>query len=123
MLSSESLIAFVATADSEKSKLFYRDVLGLRLVSDEPFAIVFDANGTQLRIQKTNDVKPPPYTSLGWQVRDIRAELARLAQHGVQPERFPQLQQDEAGIWTTPSSAQIAWFKDPSGHVLSLTQF
>ena len=50
-LSDQSLIAFVATSQPDRAKEFYGDTLGLRLVAEEPpFALVFDAAGTMLRV-------------------------------------------------------------------------
>jgi catechol 2,3-dioxygenase-like lactoylglutathione lyase family enzyme len=123
MLSTSPIIAFAATKDPQRARQFYEDVLGLGLVADEPFALVFDANGTSLRIQKVEQVSPPPYTTLGWQVDDI-AEIARgLAVEGVSFERFEGLEQDELGVWTSPGGANVAWFRDPDANLLSLTQF
>lgn len=122
-LGSAPLIAFLATADAAQSKAFYRDTLGLRLVDDTPFALEFDVGGTMLRIQKVEDLKPHPFTALGWQVGDIATRIADLTRNGVRFERFAGLDQDGDGIWTSPSGARIAWFKDPDGNVLSLTEF
>ena len=91
-------------------------------MEDQPFALVFDTGGHQLRVQKVETVVPQPYTSAGWEVEDIEQSVTNLTDKGVRMERYPFLQQDETGIWTTPDGAQIAWFKDPDGNVLSLTQ-
>lgn len=122
VLGSESLIAFVATADPARSKAFYEQSLGLRLVADEEHAIVFDAHGTMLRIQKVNELVPPPHTTLGWRVRDIARTVTLLRAKQVEPERYPYMQQDALGIWTAPSGAKVVWFKDPDGNLLSLTE-
>jgi len=122
MLETSSLIAFVATGRAGDALPFYRDVLGLRLVEDSPFALVFEANGTMLRIQKLPAHTAAPFTVLGWQVGDIAAMVDGLTAKGVRFERYEQLPQDARGIWKTPDGAQVAWFKDPDGNVLSLTQ-
>jgi len=123
MLSASRLIGFVATKNPASAREFYEEILGLKRVSDDPFAIVFDANGTMLRVQKVHELLPAPYTVLGWDVEDIHAEVLELAKRGVRFERFEGLPQDEAGIWAAPSGARVAWFKDPDGNTLSLTQF
>lgn len=123
MLADARLIAFVATTDAERARGFYGDTLGLHLQSDQPYALVFDAHGTVLRVQKVEAVQPPPYTVLGWDVPDITQAVQALSQRGVQFERFPGLDQDDLGIWTTPDGSRVAWFEDPEGHILSLTQF
>ena len=122
MLTAAKPIAFVATADSERALRFYRDLLGLRLVDDEPYALVFDLAGVPLRIQKVPQHKPLPYTALGWQVSEIELVVAALSAKGVRFERFDGMEQDPAGIWCSPSGAQVAWFKDPDGNLLSLTE-
>ena len=116
-------IAFLATRDANASRRFYEEVLGLRLVDDNDFALVFDAFGTMLRIQKTPDVVTAPYTAFGLEVDDIAASVAALSEKGVPPKRYDGMGQDTQGIWTAPSGAKIAWFADPDGHVVSLSQF
>jgi catechol 2,3-dioxygenase-like lactoylglutathione lyase family enzyme len=117
------VIGFVATQHTAKARRFYEKTLGLALIGDDPFAVVFDANGTMLRVQKVRELVPAQHTVLGWEVRDIRAEIEVLTKRGVRFERFDGLSQDEQGVWTSPSGAKVAWFKDPDGNTLSLTQF
>jgi catechol 2,3-dioxygenase-like lactoylglutathione lyase family enzyme len=122
MLGNAIVTAFVATANPTRSKSFYRDILGLRLVSDDQFAIVFDCRGVQLRIQKVETLQPHPFTALGWHVPNIRAAVLGLSKVGVAFERYSFLQQDDLGVWQAPSAAKVAWFKDPDGNLLSLTE-
>ncbi|HET7462093.1 MAG TPA: VOC family protein [Longimicrobium sp.] len=117
------MIAFTATSSPERSRTFYQQTLGLRLVSEDGFAIVFDANGVMLRVQKVQAHTPPPYTVLGWDVPDVHAAVEELAGRGVTFERFEGMAQDHAGVWTSPAGGRIAWFRDPDGNTLSLTQF
>jgi catechol 2,3-dioxygenase-like lactoylglutathione lyase family enzyme len=122
MLSKNKIIAFLATTDAPRSRAFYEGILGLPVASDDPFALVVDAGGTMLRVQKVQDMKPAPYTALGWEVADIRATAAELVKRNVAFNRYGHFEQDDLGIWTAPSGARVAWFQDPDGHVLSLTQ-
>jgi catechol 2,3-dioxygenase-like lactoylglutathione lyase family enzyme len=115
-------IAFVATTDPARALTFYRDLLGLALVADEPFALVFDLAGTMLRIAKVEQLVPQPHTVLGWIVEDISAAVAGLRAQGVEPVRYPGMEQDELGIWRSPGGALLTWFRDPDGNTLSLTQ-
>jgi catechol 2,3-dioxygenase-like lactoylglutathione lyase family enzyme len=115
-------MAFVATSDPAATQRFYEGVLGLRLIVDEPFALVFDAGGTTLRISKVEVVTPAPYTVLGWDVPDIQAAVRELAAAGVSFRRFEGLSQDEAGVWAAPAGAYVAWFNDPDGNMLSVSQ-
>ena len=111
-LRDQKLIAFVATCDPGRAKKFYRETLGLRLVSQElPFALVFDAHWTMLRVTVVEKLKPAPYTVLGWQVPDITSAAKSLQKAGVQFERYRGMTQDELGIWTSPSGAKVAWFR------------
>jgi catechol 2,3-dioxygenase-like lactoylglutathione lyase family enzyme len=123
MLHSHPIMAFSATTEPARALAFYRDVLGLRLVADEPWAIVFDAAGTMLRIQKAPHHTPAPHTLLGWQVSDIAAVMRGLADRGVTFVRYDFLPADSEGIWSTPDGTKVAWFKDPDGNTLSLTEF
>jgi catechol 2,3-dioxygenase-like lactoylglutathione lyase family enzyme len=122
MLGSSELVAFVATTDIERALVFYRDTLGLSLVEESPFACVFDAHGTPLRVTPVGEIRTAPYTVLGWTVDDIRATVQGLEAAGVRFERFEGMDQDDVGVWTAPNGAQVAWFADPDGNVLSLTE-
>jgi predicted enzyme related to lactoylglutathione lyase len=122
-LTRSTIIAFLATAQARRARTFYQSVVGLRLVADDPFALVFDANGVMVRIQKVETVSPAAYTALGWKVADIAAKIRSLSAKGVEVERYGGLEQDDLGVWTSPNGARIAWFKDPDGHILSLTQW
>ncbi|MGD1028767.1 VOC family protein [Candidatus Binatus soli] len=123
MLGDYPVIAMIATTQPERAKHFYSDVLGLKLVEDGWFAIVFTAGGTRLHIQKVKQFSPLPFTAMGWTVADIAATVARLAHKGVKFERYKEMPQDDAGVWTTPDGTKVCWFKDPDGNTLSLTQF
>lgn len=116
-------VLFLATANAERARAFYERVLGLAFVADEPPALVFRVGGSMLRIQKVQHVQPVPYTALGWAVSDIRRTVRDLRAAGVAFERYEGMNQDDEGIWHSPSGAFVAWFRDPDGHVLSLTQF
>jgi catechol 2,3-dioxygenase-like lactoylglutathione lyase family enzyme len=118
-----NIVAFVTIVDVARAKAFYGDTLGLRFLGDElPYAIVFDANGIMLRLVIGKERPPVPGTVLGWQVPDAVAAVKELMRVGVQFERYGFMQQDELGIWTTPTGAKVAWFKDPDGNILSVSQ-
>lgn len=122
MLGAETLMAFLATTNGPRARQFYEQILGLRLKTDDEFALAFDAGGIELRIQKVKAFAPQPFTALGWQVGSIRQSMSALARQGVTFERYAFLPQDDQGVWQAPSGAQVAWFKDPDGNLLSLTQ-
>jgi catechol 2,3-dioxygenase-like lactoylglutathione lyase family enzyme len=115
-------MAFLATRDGARARRFYEQTLGLRVISDDDFALALDAAGVMLRVQKVSGFVPHPFTALGWHVPDITAQVAALAARGAVFERYPGLQQDGQGIWRSPSGARVAWFKDPDGNTLSLTE-
>jgi catechol 2,3-dioxygenase-like lactoylglutathione lyase family enzyme len=122
MLATSNIVAFIPTKDSQRARSFYEEILGLRFVSDDAFALVLDANGTSVRITKLKEFTPARYTVLGWEVSRIDYVVDDLRKKGVGFERYEWIQQDEHGIWTAPSGARIAWFKDPDGNVLSISE-
>ena len=122
MLNQSRLVCFVATADADRARAFYQDTLGLTLVEDGGYALVFDANGTQLRVQRVDAVAPHAYTALGWEVDDLTTAVRALAVKGLGAARFPGLPLDADGIWDTPDGSRVAWFHDPDGNTLSLSQ-
>ena len=121
-LASCDVIAFVATTEPDRAREFYETVLGLNLIEEQPFALVFDANGTMLRVAKVQALTPARHTVLGWAVPDIAGAMIELQRKGVTFERFEGFDQDGLGIWTSPDGASVAWFRDPDGNMLSLTQ-
>lgn len=125
ILGNGRVVAFVPVTDTARAHIFYEDVLGLRLVQDEkPFAMVFDANGTMLRVTPVAEHNPAPFTVLGWDVEGIEATVDELMAAGVEFLRFPGLNDtDPHAIWNAPSGARIAWFHDPDKNILSVTQF
>lgn len=122
MLGSLNIVAFVPTKDSVRARAFYEGVLGLRFVKDDGFAMVLDANGIMVRVAKAGDFTPAPFTILGWQVADIQKVVTALTAKGVHFEIFGFFKQDELGIWTAPTEDKVAWFKDPDGNVLSVSE-
>jgi predicted enzyme related to lactoylglutathione lyase len=122
-LSQNSIIAFVPIVDVARAKVFYGQTLGLRLLEEElPFALVFDANGIMLRLTLMAERTSNQGSVLGWKVPDIVRSARALQEAGVVFERYPYMEQDDQGIWTTPTGARVAWFKDPDGNVLSISQ-
>jgi len=122
-LAHNSPVAFVFTRDREVARRFYEDVLGLTLREISEFADVFDLKGATLRIVPIPDHKPSPHTILGWEVADIREVARRLVDRGVQMQIYDGFDQDELGIWSSPDrSAKVAWFLDPEGNNLSISQ-
>jgi catechol 2,3-dioxygenase-like lactoylglutathione lyase family enzyme len=115
-------VAFLATTNPARARAFYEDTLGLALVADDEFALVFDLRGTRLRVTRVDRLEPQPFTVLGWHVQDAEASVRMLIARGVTFERYPSLEQDALGIWTAPSGTRVAWFKDPDGNVLSVSE-
>lgn len=122
MLAASKLMGFVPTRDSKAARKFYEGKLGLRFVSDDQFALVMMAGDAIIRIAKANDFTPAPYTVMGWEAPDIEALVRWLTARGVAFEKYPFIQDQELGIWTAPGGDKVAWFKDPDGNVLSLSQ-
>jgi len=122
MLGTTNIIAFVPTQDPEKARAFYEGVLGLRFVKDDGFALVFDANGIMIRVAKAPEFKPAQFTIPGWQVSEIENVVRGLQKKGVRFEIFGFFKQDDLGIWTAPTGDKVAWFKDPDGNILSVSQ-
>lgn len=122
-LASARVVTFVLTRDREASTAFYTATLGLPLVADDPFASVLDMNGTILRITQIDGYEAPPHPVLGWQVPDIAQAIAALTAKGVTMTIYEGYGQDALGVWTSPDGkAKVAWFNDPDGNVLSLTE-
>jgi catechol 2,3-dioxygenase-like lactoylglutathione lyase family enzyme len=122
VLAGADLVGFVATTDLARARAFYEETLGLPVIEEDPYALALDANGTMLRVTAVPDFRPADYTVCGWLVDDIAAAIRELGAKGVDFARYDGMDQDELGVWTAPSAAKVAWFTDPDGNTLSLTQ-
>ena len=123
MLESAQPVAFVPATDLGRARVFYEGALGLAVQDVSGFACVFRAGGVTLRVTLVNDLSPQPFTVFGWEVTAIHETIADLAARGVEFVRYDGMDQDRAGVWTTPGGDQVGWFRDPDGNVLSLTEF
>src|SRR4051812_3419731 len=123
MLATSDVIAFVPTTDLARARSFYETVLGLHVTDEDAYACVLNAHGTMLRVTAVAEVAHPGYTVLGWRVADISETITGLQAFGVVFVHYDGIDQDAQGVWMTPSGDLIAWFTDPDGNVLSLTQF
>jgi len=122
MLRDAPITTFLATADPDRARAFYEHTLGLRFVRDDGFALLFElGGGVPLRIARVERAAPPPYTALGWRVADVTPAVRALAAVGVRFERYDGMEQDDDGVWTSPGGGRIAWFRDPDGHILSIS--
>jgi catechol 2,3-dioxygenase-like lactoylglutathione lyase family enzyme len=125
MLPSSPIVGFIPTKDATRSRAFYEGILGITFVADDGFALVFRSGANMVRIARAGDFTPAVYTILGWEVADIVAEVTALTAKGVTFARYPFLppdQVDALGIWSTPTGDKVAWFQDPDGNTLSLSQ-
>jgi catechol 2,3-dioxygenase-like lactoylglutathione lyase family enzyme len=123
MLESAALVCFIGVSDLDRAQHFYGDLLGLPLMDERPFALVAKFAGATLRITVVDDVAPAPYTVLGWSVSDLNTTIDRLVACGVSFTQYQGMDQDTRGAWTTPGGSRVAWFLDPDGNNLSLTEF
>ena len=122
MLSGASFVGFVPVTDLARARAFYVDRLGLPLVEESPIAVVVDAGGCPLRLTALEERQAAPFTVAGWTVDDIDSAAAALAAEGIELRRYAGMDLDDHGVWTAPSGDRVAWFADPDGNVLSLTQ-
>jgi len=118
----KTMVGFVVSAQPDQARQFYEEVLGFSFLTDDPFALAFNANGSLLRVLKAKSFSPAAGTVLGWEVPAIEAFVHELGQRGVTFERYPQMAQDALGVCTFPGGDKVVWFKDPDGNVLSLSQ-
>ena len=122
MLASSKIIGFALTKDYDRARAFYEGKLGLQFVSLDQFALVMKAGESMIRISKVPDFTPIRSTVLGWEVQNIETAVASLKKQGVAFEKYPFIQDAELAIWTAPTGDKVAWFKDPDGNVLSVSQ-
>ena len=122
MLNNANIKAFVPTTKPDEAKVFYKDILGLKLLSEDGYALEFEANGILVRVSIVPELKPHAFTILGWNVPDISSTIKSLNEKGVECKKYDFMEQGSLGIWTSPNGSKVAWFNDPDGNVLSLTE-
>jgi hypothetical protein len=122
VLDTSEAVAFLPSEDLARSERFFQGVLDLPLMSRSPFAYVFKIGGATLRVTKVDGLRPQPFTVFGWVVPDLRSAVEELRERGTGMLRYDGLDQNDQGVWTTPSGDLVAWFQDPDSNVLSLTQ-
>jgi catechol 2,3-dioxygenase-like lactoylglutathione lyase family enzyme len=119
-----SMIGFIPTRDGDAARVFYETKVGLRFISEDQFALIFQSGANMIRISRTGSFTPAPFTILGWETLDIERDVLEMSARGIVFERYDYMgPQDELGIWTSPSGAKVAWFKDPDGNTLLISQF
>ncbi len=123
MLGDSPIVAFIPSADLDRSRSFYETTLGMKVLEQDPFALSLEAPGSTVRVTKVGPFTPFPFTIFGWNVEEIAVTVAGLKSRGIEFQHFGMPNQDADGIWTSPSGARIAWFRDPDGNTLSVTQF
>ena len=121
MLSNQRIKAFVSTVQPSVAREFYEKKLGLNLLSQDKYGIEFEANEAHIRLSVVEKLTPQPFTVLGWDTDDIVATINNLTAKGIIFERYDFIEQDENGIWTAPGGTRVAWFKDPDGNLLSVS--
>ena len=115
-------VIVICTRDRTRATVFYRDVLGLVMTSEDNFASVFEFGGTVMRVSTVADFTPHEHTILGFKVADVSAAVKALREKGVSFNIYKKFPQDELGILSVPGGvAHVAWFNDPDGNVLSVT--
>jgi len=122
ILESAKPAIIICTRDRARATAFYHDTLGLTVAYEDSFAAVFNIGGVTLRVSIVADFSPHEHTILGFTVTDVAATVKALREKGVIFNTYQHVRQDELGVWTAPGGAvRVAWFKDPDGNVLSVT--
>jgi catechol 2,3-dioxygenase-like lactoylglutathione lyase family enzyme len=121
MITGNKLKAFIASTNPDKARDFYSKKLGFKLLSEDSYGIDFEANEAKIRVSFVENLIPQPFTVLGWETEDIVSTIKFLIEKGITFERYTSIEQDDSCIWTAPGGARVAWFKDPDGNLLSVS--
>ena len=122
MLTDKKTYATLPTSDLARARRFYEEALGLRPEMVTEGGVMYGSGGTQFFVYPSRN-KAGGHTQMSWLVKDIKAEVAGLKAKGVMFEEY-----DRPGIKTVESVVQsgpavwTAWFKDPDGNLLSISQ-
>ena len=123
MLASSKLQTIVWTSRPREAERFYSDVLGLPLKGRSMGALVYDIQGSVLRVSPVPSTQPSEHTVAGFAVEDLAGVVSALRERGVAWVRFPNFPHDDDGVVTAPDGSRVAWFRDPDGNLLSIVQY
>lgn len=116
-------VAFLYVTDRDRALSFYCGTLGFQVRSSDPFGDFIDLGRGLIRMTAMPDHTASPHPVLGWDVGDIGAAVKSLRDRGVVFNIHEGMGQDELGIWTAPDGrSKVAFFSDPDGNVLTLSQ-
>ena len=124
MFANSKAFSGFAVHDLQKAREFYGETLGLETsMLDEEYGLMtlHLAGDRDTLVYKQPNSTAATYTILNFPVEDIDEAIDELAARGVRFERYDGFDQDEKGIFRG-GGPYIAWFKDPSGNVLSVLQ-
>ncbi len=123
ILQSSTPVAFLYVKDRERALKFYCETLGLQLQSSDDFGDFIDLGRGLARMTVMPDYAASPHPVLGWNVKDIGATAQSLRDRGIEFTIHEGMGQDALGIWTSPDGqSKVAFFSDPEGNVLMLSQ-
>jgi catechol 2,3-dioxygenase-like lactoylglutathione lyase family enzyme len=117
------LQTLVWSADIERSRNFYSNVLELPCVGQNHGALIYRVGAGELRVSPVPSTSPSEHTVFGFEVEEVEATAAELSAKGVDFERFPGFSHGVNGVWTAPDGAKVAWFRDPDGNLISLVRY
>jgi len=123
MLGKSRLQTIIWTSRIAAAERFYTDVLELPLRAKSDGALVYDVNGSDLRVSPVPSTQPTAHTVVGFAVDGLESIVTELGRRGVTWERFSGIPHDERGIVVTPDGVKVVWFRDPDGNLLSIVQF
>jgi len=122
MLNDKKTYSTIPVTDLGAARRFYEETLGMQPEMVTEGGVMYGSGGSQFFVYPSR-TRPAGHTQMSWLVLDIKAEVAALKGKGVKFEHYdvPGLEMvDEIAhsgpdVWT-------AWFKDPDGNLLGLTQ-
>jgi hypothetical protein len=110
------------------AKEFYSNTLGIDIKEDAMGLTLNIIGGSKIFIYAKDDHVPATFTVLNFPVNNIDTAIETLESKGVKFEQYDLgngVKTDEKGVLRGRSAnmgPDIAWFKDPSGNILSILQ-
>ena len=110
--------------DIPQAKKFYQQILGLNVSEENGMLFLHLADRSDVLLYPKDNHQPATYTVLNFPVADVEKTVDELSKNGVQFEHYddPSYPTDGKGISRGNGGPTIAWFKDPSGNILSVLE-
>ena len=121
MLGEQNVVANVAVKDLTAAKKFYEGQLGLSTVGNDPNGVMYKCGSSKMLVYESQFAGTNQATSASWDVEDVESVVTALKGRGIKFESYDIPGVDKQGDVHVMGELKAAWFKDPDGNILCVS--